>query len=152
MRLPCLINRVIAVREREQGLFTCWESRSKIKQSAVFKQNTVWQRFRRPPPQFDSHDDFSHPKPEMLVERGKNRIHNKTYFQQHAGPRMTHKAMKVNSSHANRARVERALAGSYSLRLLNERCYEVFELQFWGEGHWRGAPCGSSVNLLRWAA
>ena len=41
-------------------------------------------------------------------ERGRNRIHNKTYFQQHAGPRMTHTTIKDNSGHTNRAHIERA--------------------------------------------
>jgi hypothetical protein len=41
-------------------------------------------------------------------ERGRNRIRNKTYFQQHAEPRMTPKAMKADLSHVNRARIERA--------------------------------------------
>ncbi|PYV46474.1 MAG: hypothetical protein DMG92_17990 [Acidobacteria bacterium] len=54
---------------------------------------------------------------ETVAERGRNRIHNKTYFQQHAEPRMTRKAMKGNSSHANRARIERAFARSYTLLL-----------------------------------
>jgi hypothetical protein len=41
-------------------------------------------------------------------ERGRNRIRNKTYFQQHAEPRMTPKAMKADLGHVNRARIERA--------------------------------------------
>ena len=62
-------------------------------------------RFRRALQQFDHHDPSGVRK---VGERGRNRIRNKTSFQQHAGPRMTRKSherrLKERKQSANRAR------------------------------------------------
>jgi hypothetical protein len=44
--------------------------------------------------------------------RGRNRIFNQTYFQQHAGQRMTPKTVKSSRNPINRARIERVFAAS----------------------------------------
>ena len=44
----------------------------------------------------------------ILGGRGRNRIFNQTYFQQHAGQRMTPKTLKSSRKPTNRARLERA--------------------------------------------
>lgn len=43
----------------------------------------------------------------ILGGRGRNRINSQTQFQQHAGQRMTLKAMQNSVNRINRARIER---------------------------------------------
>jgi hypothetical protein len=56
---------------------------------------------------------------EFIGGRGRNRIFNRTYFQQHAGQRMTPKTLKISRSPINRAQMERVFAAFLPFSITN---------------------------------
>ena len=58
----------------------------------------------------------------LIGGRGRNRIFNQTYFQQHAGQRMTPNTMKSSRNPINRAQIERVFAAAVLPAILSRQC------------------------------